>query len=100
VNVSEEDARNGMRAMGMDKCIIDSMIELYSVSRKSYATEVSPSTYLRSIRKSTNTGRRIQRPRSFSICKGEYWFFQVESAVISSRAIVNQGGSVYQVNGR
>ena len=42
VNISDEDARNGMRAMGMDKWFIDSMIELYDISRKGYASEVSP----------------------------------------------------------
>lgn len=41
VNISDEDARNGMRAMGMDKWFIDSMIELYDISRKGYASDIS-----------------------------------------------------------
>jgi uncharacterized protein YbjT (DUF2867 family) len=43
VNISEDDARNAMRSMGMDKWFIDSMIELYDISRKGYTAEVSPS---------------------------------------------------------
>jgi uncharacterized protein YbjT (DUF2867 family) len=43
VNISDEDAQNGMRAMGLDKWFVDSMIELYDISRKGYATEVSRS---------------------------------------------------------
>jgi uncharacterized protein YbjT (DUF2867 family) len=42
VNISDEDARNGMKAMGMDKWFIDSVIELYDFSRKGDASEVSP----------------------------------------------------------
>jgi hypothetical protein len=42
VNVSDEVARNGMKAIGLDKWFIDSMIELYDISRKGYASEVSP----------------------------------------------------------
>ncbi|MFZ0510329.1 MAG: SDR family oxidoreductase [Candidatus Nitrosopolaris sp.] len=41
VNISDEDARNGMKAMGMDKWFIDSMIELYDISKKGYASDVS-----------------------------------------------------------
>ena len=41
VNISDEDARNGMRAMGLDKWFIDCMIELYDVSRKGYASDIS-----------------------------------------------------------
>jgi uncharacterized protein YbjT (DUF2867 family) len=41
VNISDEDARNGMKAMGLDKWFIDSMIELYDISRKGYASDIS-----------------------------------------------------------
>jgi uncharacterized protein YbjT (DUF2867 family) len=41
VNISDEDALNEMRAMGMDKWFIDSMIELYDISRKGYASDIS-----------------------------------------------------------
>lgn len=40
-----------MRAMGMDKWFIDSMIELYDISRNGYASDISSAV-------EDNTGRR------------------------------------------
>lgn len=42
VNVSDEDARKGMKDMGMDEWTINSMIELFEIFREGYASEISP----------------------------------------------------------
>jgi uncharacterized protein YbjT (DUF2867 family) len=42
VKVSDEDARNGMKEMGMDEWLINSMIELFEIFRAGYASAISP----------------------------------------------------------
>jgi uncharacterized protein YbjT (DUF2867 family) len=42
VNVSDEDARKGMKDMGMDEWFINSMIELFEIFRAGYASAISP----------------------------------------------------------
>jgi uncharacterized protein YbjT (DUF2867 family) len=42
VNVSDEDARKGMKEMGMDEWLINSMIELFEIFRAGYASAISP----------------------------------------------------------
>jgi uncharacterized protein YbjT (DUF2867 family) len=42
VNVSDEDARKGMKDMGMDEWTINSMIELFEITRAGYALAISP----------------------------------------------------------
>jgi uncharacterized protein YbjT (DUF2867 family) len=42
VNVSDEDARKGMKKMGMDEWFINSMIELFEIFRAGYASAISP----------------------------------------------------------
>lgn len=42
VNVSDEDARKGMKEMGMDEWTINSMIELFEIFRAGYASAISP----------------------------------------------------------
>jgi uncharacterized protein YbjT (DUF2867 family) len=42
VNISDEDARKGMRDMGADEWTINSMIELFGVTRAGYLSEISP----------------------------------------------------------
>lgn len=42
VNVSDEDARKGMKDMGMDEWTINSMIELFEITRAGYASAISP----------------------------------------------------------
>jgi uncharacterized protein YbjT (DUF2867 family) len=42
VSVSDEDARKGMREMGMDEWFINSMIELFEIFRAGYASSISP----------------------------------------------------------
>jgi len=42
VNVSNEDARKGMKEMGMDEWFINSMIELFEIFRAGYASAISP----------------------------------------------------------
>jgi uncharacterized protein YbjT (DUF2867 family) len=42
VNVSDEDARKGMKEMGMDEWFINSMIELFEIFRAGYASAISP----------------------------------------------------------
>jgi len=39
VNVTEEDARNAMKKMGMEDWLIDALVELYSVIRSGYASQ-------------------------------------------------------------
>ncbi|HEY6884939.1 MAG TPA: SDR family oxidoreductase [Nitrososphaeraceae archaeon] len=42
VNISDEDARKGMKDMGADDWTINSMIELFGITRAGYASEISP----------------------------------------------------------
>jgi uncharacterized protein YbjT (DUF2867 family) len=42
VNVSDEDARKGMKDIGMDEWTINSMIELFEITRAGYASTISP----------------------------------------------------------
>ncbi len=42
VNISDEDARKGMKDAGADEWTINSMIELFGIIRASYAATVSP----------------------------------------------------------
>jgi uncharacterized protein YbjT (DUF2867 family) len=42
VNISDEDARKGMRDMGADEWTINSMIELFGVTRAGYLSGISP----------------------------------------------------------
>ena len=42
INVSEEDARKGMKDMGADEWNINSMIELFGITRAGYLSEISP----------------------------------------------------------
>src|ERR671932_1617938 len=42
VNISDEDARKGMKDMGADEWTINSMIELFGVTRAGYLSEISP----------------------------------------------------------
>ncbi|MGA9153671.1 MAG: SDR family oxidoreductase [Candidatus Nitrosopolaris sp.] len=60
VNISDEDARNGMRAMGLDKWFIDSMIELYDISRKGYASDISSAVEHITGRKSTSFSQFVK----------------------------------------
>ena len=41
VNVSEEQTREGMKSMGMDEWFINSMMELYDITRMGYALQVT-----------------------------------------------------------
>jgi uncharacterized protein YbjT (DUF2867 family) len=42
VNTSDEDARKGMKDMGADEWTINSMIELFGITRAGYLSEISP----------------------------------------------------------
>jgi uncharacterized protein YbjT (DUF2867 family) len=42
VNISEDDARKGLKEMGMDNWFIDSMMELFTISRAGYLSSISP----------------------------------------------------------
>jgi len=42
VNISDDDARKGMKEMGADEWTINSMIELLGVTRAGYLSEISP----------------------------------------------------------
>ena len=42
VNISDDDARKGMKEMGADEWTINSMIELFGVTRAGYLSEISP----------------------------------------------------------
>ncbi len=42
VNVSDEDARKGMKDMGVDEWTINSMIELFEITRAGYVSDISP----------------------------------------------------------
>jgi uncharacterized protein YbjT (DUF2867 family) len=42
VNVSDEDARKGMKDIGVDEWTINSMIELFEITRAGYASTISP----------------------------------------------------------
>jgi uncharacterized protein YbjT (DUF2867 family) len=42
VNVSDEDARKGMKDMGADDWTINSMIELFGITRAGYVSNISP----------------------------------------------------------
>lgn len=42
VNVSDEDARKGMKDMGMDEWTINSMTELFEITRAGYVSDISP----------------------------------------------------------
>jgi uncharacterized protein YbjT (DUF2867 family) len=42
VNISDEDARKGMKDMGADEWTISSMIELFGITRAGYLSEISP----------------------------------------------------------
>jgi uncharacterized protein YbjT (DUF2867 family) len=42
VNISDEDARKGMKDMGVDEWTINSMIELFGITRAGYLSEISP----------------------------------------------------------
>ena len=39
VNVTEEDARNAMKKMGMEDWLIDALVEFYSVIKSGYASQ-------------------------------------------------------------
>ncbi|MGI8833566.1 MAG: SDR family oxidoreductase [Nitrososphaeraceae archaeon] len=41
VNISEEQAREGMKAIGMGEWLINSMMELYSITRMGYVSQIS-----------------------------------------------------------
>ncbi|HZC21296.1 MAG TPA: SDR family oxidoreductase, partial [Nitrososphaeraceae archaeon] len=41
VNISDEDARKGMKDMGADEWTINSMIELFGITRAGYLSEIS-----------------------------------------------------------
>ena len=41
VNIPDEDARKGMKDMGMDDWSANSMIELFDITRKGYASDIS-----------------------------------------------------------
>jgi uncharacterized protein YbjT (DUF2867 family) len=41
VNISDEDARKGMKDMGMDEWTIKSMIELFEITRAGYVSTIS-----------------------------------------------------------
>jgi len=53
VIISDEDARNGMRAMG-------TMIELYHISRKGYASDISSAVEHITGRKSTSFSQFVK----------------------------------------
>jgi hypothetical protein len=42
VNVSDEDAHKGMKDAGADAWTINSMIELFEITRAGYASAISP----------------------------------------------------------
>ena len=42
VDISEDQAREGMKAIGMDEWFINSMMELFSITRAGYVSNVSP----------------------------------------------------------
>ncbi|OGP78263.1 MAG: NAD(P)-dependent oxidoreductase [Deltaproteobacteria bacterium RBG_16_49_23] len=42
VNVSEDDARRGMREAGMPEVIVEALIELYAIQRAGYTAALSP----------------------------------------------------------
>ena len=42
VNILDEDARKGMKDMGADEWTINSMIELFGITRAGYLSEISP----------------------------------------------------------
>jgi uncharacterized protein YbjT (DUF2867 family) len=42
INVSDEDARKGMKDIGMDEWTINSLIELFEITRAGYASTISP----------------------------------------------------------
>jgi uncharacterized protein YbjT (DUF2867 family) len=42
VNISDEDTRKGMKDMGADEWTINSMIELFGITRAGYLSEISP----------------------------------------------------------
>ena len=42
VNVSDEDARKGMKDISMDEWTINSLIELFEITRAGYASTISP----------------------------------------------------------
>jgi uncharacterized protein YbjT (DUF2867 family) len=42
VNVSDEDARKGMEDMGVDEWTINSMTELFKITRAGYVSDISP----------------------------------------------------------
>src|SRR2546427_10653166 len=44
INVSDEDARNGMKDMGMDEWTINSIMELFEFARAGYWLAISPVT--------------------------------------------------------
>jgi uncharacterized protein YbjT (DUF2867 family) len=42
LDISEDQAREGMKAIGMDEWFINSMMELFSITRAGYVSDVSP----------------------------------------------------------
>jgi uncharacterized protein YbjT (DUF2867 family) len=42
INVSDDDARNGMKMMGMPDWLINALIELYKITRSGFGADVSP----------------------------------------------------------
>lgn len=44
INVSDEDARKGMKDMGMDEWIINSIIELFEFAKAGHWSAISPVT--------------------------------------------------------
>ena len=42
INVSDEDTRKGMKDIGMDEWTINSLIELFEITRAGYASTISP----------------------------------------------------------
>jgi uncharacterized protein YbjT (DUF2867 family) len=42
INVSEDDARRGMREAGMSEVIIEALVELYAIQKAGYTATLSP----------------------------------------------------------
>lgn len=42
MDILEDQAREGMKAIGMDEWFINSMMELFSITRAVYVSDISP----------------------------------------------------------
>ena len=42
MNILEDQAREGMKAISMDEWFINSMTELFSITRAGYVSDISP----------------------------------------------------------